>query len=265
MKGSSPLTRGKRGRPGSARRSPGLIPAHAGKTGKPGRSRRAGPAHPRSRGENGKLDATKHTLVGSSPLTRGKPVGETGRRRGEGLIPAHAGKTPSTSTPCIPSGAHPRSRGENSTPYHADTAHVGSSPLTRGKLTGVSAGGLVIGLIPAHAGKTIVASIAMMVCPAHPRSRGENLEARTRTVGVGGSSPLTRGKRRQTRGRFRSRGLIPAHAGKTTRAAMAPEPARAHPRSRGENASGCSMVEHIPGSSPLTRGKLEWAARLRGG
>ena len=71
----------------------GLIPAHAGKTVCDDLLIGATRAHPRSRGENGKLDDTKHTLVGSSPLTRGKQqaakyMEELGR-----LIPAHAGKT----------------------------------------------------------------------------------------------------------------------------------------------------------------------------
>ena len=50
-------------------------------------------AHPRSRGENGKLDDTKHTLVGSSPLTRGKRGCVSDLAPGDGLIPAHTGKT----------------------------------------------------------------------------------------------------------------------------------------------------------------------------
>ena len=70
---------------------------------------------------------------------------------------------------------------------------------------------------------------------AHPRSRGENVDVHPFDAGVGGSSPLTRGKRAvQDAHRIRFR-LIPAHAGKTVDALTCRPAAQAHPRSRGEN------------------------------
>ena len=91
----------------------------------------------------------------------------------------------------------------------------GSSPLTRGKLGVRRANRVGGGLIPAHAGKTEVLGTPIDGVVAHPRSRGENeLECIAGQV-VGGSSPLTRGKRDAClRGR-EGLGLIPAHAGKT--------------------------------------------------
>ena len=52
-------------------------------------------------------------VAGSSPLTRGKLVksGHEGGR--DGLIPAHAGKTPKPIDAHVDMRAHPRSRGEN--------------------------------------------------------------------------------------------------------------------------------------------------------
>ena len=50
----------------------------------------------------------------------------------------------------------------------------GSSPLTRGKLIDVLVGQTRSGLIPAHAGKTVVIEEARADLAAHPRSRGEN-------------------------------------------------------------------------------------------
>ena len=71
-------------------------------------------------------------------------------------------------------GAHPRSRGENiEGPAYLGKAE-GSSPLTRGKLPHLLDGSNVVGLIPAHAGKTSRSVSAQRVWPAHPRSRGEN-------------------------------------------------------------------------------------------
>ena len=112
----------------------------------------------------------------------------------------------------------------------------GSSPLTRGKPHGAPPGTSVVGLIPAHAGKTPVAHEPSGGRWAHPRSRGENAAERDPYSDETGSSPLTRGKRLvELAGEVR--GL-------------------AHPRSRGENTAIVPRGTTVRGSSPLTRGKL---------
>ena len=95
---------------------------------------------------------------------------------------------------------------------------------------------------------------------AHPRSRGENVTGGLCELRVSGSSPLTRGKPDRRDHRPRHRGLIPAHAGKTTRKARRRRLDRAHPRSRGENQGLTDWSTAAAGSSPLTRGKRgdEW-------
>ena len=75
-----------------------------------------------------------------------------------GLIPAHAGKTVVAGEDVAEAGAHPGSRGENRPFKQPQGRVVGSSPLTRGKHAGHGLGGLVAGLIPAHAGKTALSS-----------------------------------------------------------------------------------------------------------
>ena len=72
-----------------------------------------------------------------------------------GLIPAHAGKTGYRSRHDVHGRAHPRSRGENDAFARAFDLAVGSSPLTRGKHVLTSHHARAIGLIPAHAGKTV--------------------------------------------------------------------------------------------------------------
>ena len=71
-----------------------------------------------------------------------------------------------------------------------------------------------------------------------------------------GSSPLTRGKHAALVGAGHDRGLIPAHAGKTTDSPLVARPDPAHPRSRGENGTALTAAINPTGSSPLTRGKL---------
>ena len=214
--GSSPLTRGKPRRPFGDGVPVRLIPAHAGKTEEAVRGWRAGQAHPRSRGENSSPSWSVDFRFGSSPLTRGKRAGHFPHAGCGRLIPAHAGKTIAHTGRAGLLAAHPRSRGENLMASQATPRRSGSSPLTRGKRAWVVAVLGTSGLIPAHAGKTLVGR-ALQVCDrAHPRSRGENPLPSLVGGLLVGSSPLTRGKRRHGwQGRQRLR-LIPAHAGKTT-------------------------------------------------
>ena len=151
--------------------------------------------------------------------------------------------------------AHPRSRGENPLTVAVMVAMPGSSPLTRGKPVDGGGHGGDAGLIPAHAGKTCRTFSTCSSLPAHPRSRGENSPSALPMMREAGSSPLTRGKQqRLDRGSVAPR-LIPAHAGKTTRAVTRLRALSAHPRSRGENISTVTGGIQSAGSSPLTRGK----------
>ena len=132
--GSSPLTWGKRGLGAGDTLTVGLIPAHAGKTYSQPWPHSLHWAHPRSRGENLDCGVMFRSIVGSSPLTRGK-------LRSVVCLP-------------IPIEAHPRSRGENVVGRLSTCQSVGSSPLTRGKLFKGPRSVSERGLIPAHAGKT---------------------------------------------------------------------------------------------------------------
>ena len=133
--------------------------------------------------------------LGSSPLTRGKQWQTEDLRDADRLIPAHAGKTRSWVRLSASAGAHPRSRGENEIWPCAMASRKGSSPLTRGKLALDCLNPAAVGLIPAHAGKTLSEPPRPSSGQAHPRSRGENV----RRGFAGDIIP----------------GLIPAHAGKT--------------------------------------------------
>ena len=152
-------------------------------------------AHPRSRGENPGTRSGLWESMGSSPLTRGKPPGMPPLLVRHRLIPAHAGKTRRDAGRVASSWAHPRSRGENKRSDHWDPGTNGSSPLTRGKPHRFDTSDIVVGLIPAHAGKTSPILTALLSRRAHPRSRGENPRSHIEQSGTVGSSPLTRGKR----------------------------------------------------------------------
>ena len=131
----------------------------------------------------------------------------------------------------------------------------GSSPLTRGKRRRGGAIHWGLRIIPAHAGKTCLTTFAVVESSDHPRSRGENGMCSAHAWPIQGSSPLTRGKRPRLQPRPHPRGIIPAHAGKTRRPRVGSSARWDHPRSRGENDSGETMLAERWGSSPLTRGK----------
>ena len=119
------------------------------------------------------------------------------------------------------------------------------------------------GLIPAHAGKTALKGERDPIERAHPRSRGENTPIAVKVRVPSGSSPLTRGKLTVPRGKQSEIRLIPAHAGKTLLFPFGFRREPAHPRSRGENIRGGISLSLRRGSSPLTRGKLSPASRVR--
>ena len=174
-RGSSPLTRGKPLRYRDRDYPRGLIPAHAGKTTPSVWPPLPAWAHPRSRGENTAYMRDGHPEMGSSPLTRGKHGVYAGRPPRNGLIPAHAGKTPRPAPRGALGWAHPRSRGENWISGAQLRGSEGSSPLTRGKRGDRCLAADDPGLIPAHAGKTHRPAGRPCRVRAHPRSRGENL------------------------------------------------------------------------------------------
>ena len=136
---------------------------------------------------------------------------------------------------------------------------MGSSPLTRGKRQDAHGGDIAVGLIPAHAGKTALVIGVLKARGAHPRSRGENGTHSDLAYVTEGSSPLTRGKLDFAHVVLAVCGLIPAHAGKTALVIGVLKARGAHPRSRGENGTHSDLAYVTEGSSPLTRGKLDFA------
>ena len=174
-------------------------------------------------------------IWGSSPRVRGKLTRAAASLQVVGLIPARAGKTPTPPSPAPSSWAHPRACGENVVWEGVGMRAPGSSPRVRGKpgpgLQEAARGGL----IPARAGKTSISFAAPRCPPAHPRACGENMQQSAGAVESVGSSPRVRGKLAVGGAQVVDDGLIPARAGKTTRAATPKPGCAAHPRACGEN------------------------------
>ena len=253
--GSSPRMRGKLNGQFVSRNALGLIPAHAGKTMSSGVVFTAWGAHPRACGENGTTGSGLFLFRGSSPRMRGKQHLRIRDQLSNGLIPAHAGKTPYAVRQHEELGAHPRACGENFTLSRPRLISSGSSPRMRGKRVKPSNTAGESGLIPAHAGKTLIAALPTIIQKAHPRACGENVFHDVPPFLPEGSSPRMRGKLDSSFSAVCLWRLIPAHAGKTSVRSMFAPVAWAHPRACGENVFGDGHTRGGVGSSPRMRGK----------
>ena len=233
--GSSPRGRGKPKAPKTVKLTVRLIPARAGKTPWTASLSISRPAHPRAGGENAINSMGAGIAEGSSPRGRGKPYGLDSQLALSGLIPARAGKTPSTASLSTSRPAHPRAGGENRMSLIAWSRATGSSPRGRGKLVPWPAYHSAARLIPARAGKTSLTCSLTPPPRAHPRAGGENLLLRGGENRREGSSPRGRGKQKLPGVPAPGSRLIPARAGKTHYQPGPPRSLTAHPRAGGEN------------------------------
>ena len=96
---------------------------------------------------------------------------------GKGLTPANAGKTWAKPLWERRRWAHPRERGENALFFCHLILILGSPPRTRGKRLYPCYCTHGHGLTPANAGKTVGDIPSPDTHAAHPRERGENLDA----------------------------------------------------------------------------------------
>ena len=130
---------------------------------------------------------------------------------------------------------HPRACGENLPIEYNAVPVIGSPPRMRGKL--IEAKSFVDGIriTPAHAGKTLCATIILRGTWDHPRACGENSLYRFLSELYLGSPPRMRGKHSAAFNTTDYKRITPAHAGKTdSQKPITPEQ-KDHPRACGEN------------------------------
>ena len=130
----------------------------------------------------------------------------------------------------------------------------GSSPRMRGTPFPHLRFVVPVGIIPAHAGNTKVGSPNVFVSRDHPRACGEHVDGASHDVGAEGSSPRMRGTRQTVHRLRRPAGIIPAHAGNTSRPCMMPSLVQDHPRACGEHYRTGVVPFAVSGSSPRMRG-----------
>ena len=193
--GSSPLARGLHRMTRRQVEAHRIIPARAGFTSTASARRPSNQDHPRSRGVYSPCAPWSQISSGSSPLARGLRrhlLDPPGR---EGIIPARAGFTPSSTDTPIPARDHPRSRGVYWHYIRQRRRRWGSSPLARGlppQPPPPPHGGRII---PARAGFTRRGDQVHPSRWDHPRSRGVYRVSFLLFPSSCGSSPLARGLR----------------------------------------------------------------------
>ena len=134
----------------------------------------------------------------------------------------------------------------------------GSSPHTRGARDDVIVRLVHIGIIPAYAGSTTYCWNVRLRTADHPRIRGEHSWWSRGSAMSSGSSPHTRGAPVLEMHAIPLRDIIPAYAGSTGLAGAGVGGEGDHPRIRGEHTRATINRADPAGSSPHTRGALDF-------
>ena len=194
----------------------GIIPAHAGNTTPMIPRISQAWDHPRACGEHDCVPLDFPLDSGSSPRMRGTPSFPTNVRGCIGIIPAHAGNTLYRMLVSERDWNHPRACGEHEISVLILRLSQGSSPRMRGTPKESAFSRLHTGIIPAHAGNTLVAFSGNSTCRDHPRACGEHAVEKLCEERCRGSSPRMRGTPflSERIGAFMR--IIPAHAGNTS-------------------------------------------------
>ncbi|KXS38170.1 MAG: hypothetical protein AWU55_1648 [Halomonadaceae bacterium T82-2] len=212
--GRSPRVRGSRrwrtGQTGGER----SIPAGAGKPASAGYGCQWSGVDPRGCGEATVQSSVAIGRQGRSPRVRGSQVRQQERQRPAGSIPAGAGKPRKVGRGYGTGKVDPRGCGEAPIPTAEMRKAMGRSPRVRGSLDAAGGAAVVLGSIPAGAGKP------PRSCPSHraarvdPRGCGEAISRASRLLRAAGRSPRVRGSRIDVGICQRCSGSIPAGAGK---------------------------------------------------
>ena len=235
--GSSPRMRGSQVGQVLPSWEAGIIPAHAGLTADTLPAPSAAQDHPRACGAHMHCLLLSVLLPGSSPRMRGSLFSRCGFRAALGIIPAHAGLTLCVLQIHAGNRDHPRACGAHYLRLSIQYAMLGSSPRMRGSLDHPRADAAVGGIIPAHAGLTLVRWQCQSPTWDHPRACGAHDLYALLDGSVLGSSPRMRGSLSGRAGGSAPEGIIPAHAGLTKTPGSTSFTSRDHPRACGAHST----------------------------
>ena len=145
---------------------------------------------------------------------RGRVKGRANLVKRDGITPARAGKSHSSSSPASLQRDHPRACGEEVPVVVFDSDDPGSPPRVRGRVTWEVLQRINVGITPACAGKRIAVVVAVDLPQDHPRMCGEEPETRKQPTSRAGSPPHVRGRAQEMASKAGSARITPACAGK---------------------------------------------------
>ena len=233
----------------------GITPAHAGKRVLRAASVSDARDHPRTCGEKLLAGSRTRSRLGSPPHMRGKDAAAGDGLGSVGITPAHAGKSKRVEQALGVHRDHPRTCGEKGHRQTLDAICMGSPPHMRGKGADVTHRPANPGITPAHAGKSLFSVSMGLLFRDHPRTCGEKVALAPSWVPFVGSPPHMRGKARVDGRRLHSRGITPAHAGKSAALLWLFLSLGDHPRTCGEKLPASPGAPLPAGSPPHMRGK----------
>jgi len=252
--GRSPRARGSPPGDGDRLIRAGPIPASAGKPSPSPRAPSTRRADPRERGEAWTVSAADGTVTGRSPRARGSQLVRRDAGRGDGPIPASAGKPPPHGGTRRARRADPRERGEAERGQRRRRGELGRSPRARGSHRLRQGELRRDGPIPASAGKPPATSVGSAIPRADPRERGEAVPLGIGPRSFTGRSPRARGSPPVIEKEKAPCRPIPASAGKPGGGSGCPARRGADPRERGEARRPARLSGAPPGRSPRARG-----------
>ena len=170
--------------------------------------------HPRVCGEKSFFRAADEHLAGSPPRVRGKGIRNTRIQHLNGITPACAGKSIHGSDRGRETWDHPRVCGEKIHNIRVTGDVVGSPTRVRGKVKMRCSNGIVPGITPACAGKSITPRAHLRARSDHPRVCGEKRPRCRSSAARSGSPPRVRGKELREGREGPRMGITPACAGK---------------------------------------------------
>ena len=158
---------------------------------------------------------TVHTVKqGSPPPMRGKATAPAGTEIPTRITPAYAGKRKNASEAGRQQRDHPRLCGEKVYNINTGKLQPGSPPPMRGKDIAEPETCPQIGITPAYAGKSTLATAVADLPRDHPRLCGEKHKPDLFRTGRKGSPPPMRGKAEIFSRLFNTSRITPAYAGK---------------------------------------------------
>ena len=145
---------------------------------------------------------------------RGKAWPNSAHNSASGITPAYAGKRADAGWIWSRPPDHPRMCGEKRLSFRLCRQFLGSPPHVRGKGVQKRDSRVAVGITPAYAGKSELATYRFVADWDHPRVCGEKVSPQVLQGHIQGSPPRMRGKEQMLAGSGAAHRITPAYAGK---------------------------------------------------